>query len=428
MHNDFIKPQNFKLFASNNTNNISNNKINVNQNINSSKSYLNNEKLVWWLRLNALNFLGNNLKANLIRKFQNPEIIFHVSHKDLLEVEGWTTKKLEKFLSYAKSHANIPIPNLQELEKNNIKIITFNDKNYPPLLKEISDPPIILYVRGNLTFDTSNPTIAIVGARKASQLGLEMARSLAYDLASMGFVIVSGLALGIDTYAHLGALDYKSGVTVAVLASSHDLIYPHSNIKLYKQIICRGAVISEYSIKISAKPWHFPIRNRIISGMCDGVIVVEASSKSGSLITAKLAVEQNRDVFALPGPINSELSQGNLNLIKDGATLITSSIDIINFYKNKYPKLKSIKSQNSQELDNSQSNQASIINNLSDSEIKILKLLSSSYPISLEKLLTCKNMIKDNIFTVLLSLEMKNLIVKFPGNYYKSKINIPALF
>lgn len=213
-----------------------------------------------------------------------------------------------------------------------IKKINLNGKSYPQSLKEVYDAPKQLYVLGDEKI-LNEFGIAIVGTRKASEYGKNIATQFAYELAQKGIVIISGLAKGIDSYAHIGTLKAK-GKTIAVLGHGLDMIYPAENRKLAEEIIRNGGcLISEYPVGVSAKKEHFPERNRIISGLSRGVLVVEAQEKSGSLITVDFALEQGRDVYGIPGNINSQNSVGTNELIKQGAKLVTSFQDIIYEYK-----------------------------------------------------------------------------------------------
>lgn len=211
-------------------------------------------------------------------------------------------------------------------QKNNA-VITFNDANYPAQLKEIADPPPLLFVRGNADL-LSLPQIAIVGSRNPSSLGEETAFNFAKTLSRHGFVITSGLALGIDAASHRGALNAK-GYTVAVTGTGLDRVYPARHKDLATEIVNTGVMISEFPPGTTAKANHFPRRNRIISGLCQGLLVVEAAKQSGSLITARMALEQNREVFAIPGSIHNPLARGCNALIRQGAKLVETTQDIL---------------------------------------------------------------------------------------------------
>lgn len=211
-----------------------------------------------------------------------------------------------------------------------IEEISIKNNKYPNQLKNIYDPPAKLYVLGNRSI-LNQRNFAIVGSRKATQYGKKIAMQISKELAENGLNVVSGLAIGIDSYAHLGCLQVKdAGKTIAVLGSGLDVIYPKENRKLAEQIInSGGCIISEYPIGSKIEKNNFPQRNRIISGLSEGILVVEASQKSGALITAEFGAEQGKEVFAVPGDINKEQSEGCNLLIKDGANVVTSSQDII---------------------------------------------------------------------------------------------------
>lgn len=213
-------------------------------------------------------------------------------------------------------------------KKKIIKKITLKDFDYPSLLKEIPDPPAVLYILGDLP-DEKLPRLAIVGTRKATSSGCLIAKALAKELSEAGFIIVSGLAMGIDTASHEGVVASR-GKTVAVLGNGLNKIYPHLNENLAEKILeLGGAIISEYPPNEPAFPSNFLARNRIVSGLCLGTIVVEAPERSGSLVTARLALEQNREVFVVPGPANHPNYAGSHQLIRDGARLIVSAKDIL---------------------------------------------------------------------------------------------------
>jgi DNA processing protein len=213
----------------------------------------------------------------------------------------------------------------RKIATQDIQMISYWDDDYPPLLKTIYDPPALFYLRGTLP---ATDSFAIVGSRKATTGGLELARELAGKLAAQGICIVSGMARGVDSAAHQGAVDTQ-GITIAVLGCGVDHIYPRENTRLYHQILERGAIISEHPPGTGPVARHFPGRNRIISGLARGVLIVEAAAGSGSLITADFALEQGRELFATPGAIHHPNSQGPHQLLKDGAQLVTDSNDIL---------------------------------------------------------------------------------------------------
>lgn len=279
--------------------------------------------------LNALNKIagvGAKKMQMLLNFFGQGENIWR-SDLNSLKNSGVGEKLAEKIF-LEKTTIN-PDFEWEKMEKENIQMLTFSDSDYPTLLKEIPNPPYILYKKGTLDLNHS-PMISIVGSRKYSSYGSQIAQSLARDLSNAGVVIVSGMALGIDTFAHQGALE-NHGKTIAVLGNSLDdkNIYPVNNFNLSREIMSNGALLSEYPVETKAGPLTFPARNRIVAGLTLGTIVIEAGEKSGSLITANMALEYNREVFSVPGSIFSPLSLGTNNLIKSGARVVTGVKDVL---------------------------------------------------------------------------------------------------
>lgn len=267
------------------------------------------------------------LAAGLIKEFETPQRAFRATKSDLLAIKGWDIRRAERFVAEAARIEPVCPPEV--LDRKDVRLVTFNDEEYPALLREIPDSPVALFVRGRLDFGNA-PAIAIVGARNGTQMGYDIARDFGCRLAKAGFVVVSGLALGIDTYAHRGALE-ADGHTVAVLANGPDVVYPRGNLKIRDAILKKGAVISEYAPGTIARPWFFPVRNRIISGMCVATLAVEASARSGSLILPA-GREQNREIFAIPGSIKSSTSEGTPEPAADGGILVTDPDEIIRYY------------------------------------------------------------------------------------------------
>ena len=282
-----------------------------------------NKYWVWFSRINILNCLQ---KERLIEKFETPENIWKLSKIELQEKTDLSECEIDEILK--KEYREDLEKYVDYMRKNDIKMITILDKNYPLKLKHIYDKPVILFVRGNIDL-LSEKSIAIVGCRDCTEYGQNISKKLAYDLSKNDFCIVSGLARGIDKFAHLGALE-ANGKTVAVIGNGLDNIYPYENKNLCERIIQNnGLIVTEYIIGTKPSKMNFPARNRIISGLSDGVIVVEAKEKSGALITAEFALEQGKEVFAVPGNINRLNSKGTNELIKDGANILTDYKDII---------------------------------------------------------------------------------------------------
>ncbi len=267
--------------------------------------------------------IGQKRFKILVENFKSTREVWESPDKLLKQILDQSV--FEKFNKFRQSVD--PEELLQDILHKNIQVLTLLDKNYPEKLKEIFDPPPVLYIKGELKLE-DNLALAVVGTRRVTAYGREVTEILVRDLASSGLTIVSGLARGVDALAHKAALD--SGCrTIAVLGCGVDIVYPAQNVTLAKEIIKNGAIISEYPPGTQPIPGHFPARNRIISGLSLGTLVTEADEKSGSLITASLALEQNREVFAVPGPIYSQLSKGPSGLIKQGAKLVTSAADIL---------------------------------------------------------------------------------------------------
>jgi DNA processing protein len=272
--------------------------------------------------LNLIPQVGSARLENLLKHFKAPENIFKASRRDLIvacgeqiaeSIAAFDPRRMENDLALAK--------------KSGLRVITLFDQDYPQLLKEIPGPPIVLYISGRITAD-DNSGIGIVGSRCASFYGLRSAEKFAAELSGRGLTIVSGMARGVDTYAHAGALKVK-GRTIAVMGSGFSHIYPPENAGLAKKISESGAVISEFPMDTLPLAQNFPRRNRLISGLSLGVLITEAARNSGALITADFALEQGREVFALPGRIDSCGSTGVNALIKQGAKLVTCCEDIL---------------------------------------------------------------------------------------------------
>ncbi|WP_246293907.1 DNA-processing protein DprA [Desulfobacter latus] len=279
-----------------------------------------------WFLLAELPGLSPRAIKNLIQCFKTPDAILKASKTQLLSVPD-ISAKVVKILLEQKTFEPVAQKRLAQVQNSEYRVLVLTDPEYPALLKEIPDPPALLFYDG--TFDPNTPCISIVGSRNATRYGIDTARYLAGRLTALGFTIVSGMALGIDTAAHKGALENDAGQTLAVLGSGLDYIYPRHNRPLYSRIRKQGAVVSEFFPDTAPLPANFPRRNRIIAGLSCGTVVVEAARKSGSLITARLAGEYNREVFAVPGSIKSSKSRGTHHLIKQGARLIENEMDII---------------------------------------------------------------------------------------------------
>ncbi len=288
----------------------------------------------YWIWLATLPGMSNRLKLSLLEHFDNdPENIFYAEKGEYLLVEEMTRQAAAALDNKSLAAADRV---LGDCERLGLRIITIRDTDYPGRLQNIFDPPVLLYVRGRMPQFDDEVAIAMVGTRRPSPYGLEMSEKLAFQLAGLGAVVVSGLAAGGDAAAHRGALR-AGGFTVGVIGGGHDIVYPRESRYLYEDLAVRGAILSEYPPGTEHMGSHFPVRNRIISGLCLATVVVEAPEGSGTLITADRALEQGRDVFALPGQVGDWHCTGSNLLLRDGAGVVTSAWDILSHYAGQFP-------------------------------------------------------------------------------------------
>jgi DNA processing protein len=278
-----------------------------------------------WVAMALIPGVGARTFHRLLQRFGSPEQVFGAARRSLEEIPGLKPTSIEAI----KSRTGVEASTRRELARIrdlNLRLLRWGTPEYPPLLSNISDPPALLYVKGHLAA-ADRRAVAVVGSRHPSGYGLTVCKKLCVELAWQGWTVVSGMARGIDSAAHLGALE-GGGRTLAVLGTGLDVVYPTENRKLYERIAASGAVISELPLGTPPDPGNFPVRNRLISGLALGVVVVEATAKSGSLITARMALEQGRQVFAVPGPLDREGVAGPHRLIKEGAKLVERAADI----------------------------------------------------------------------------------------------------
>lgn len=359
----------------------------------------------------------------MLQEFGSPEEIFRANEK-----------RLKDFFDAAQNHGRIRTGKKGEWEErffssrhwkdivqsyNNtiqrgIQFITQEHPSFPEKLKQIEETVFWLFVLGELP-DPTLPSIAVIGARKCSSFGREAARNLSFTLAKNKVQIISGLAEGIDGAAHCGALEAKEK-TYAVLGSGIDVCYPRHHLSLYQKIYRQGGIVSEYPPKTMADAFHFPMRNRLIAGFCDGILVVEARQRSGSLITVDRGLEQGKEIYAVPGRIQDELSVGCNQLIQQGAKLILSAKDIIEDFEGTY--LQGLKAS-----DNSKKNQTKEIfnNNLLETEEKIVYANLSLVPKHIETICMETKMTVSQLYPILLSLQFQGFIRETEKNYYMLK-------
>ncbi len=353
------------------------------------------------LRLSAVPGVGPNKMRALIARFRTPAEVFGASVRDLVTVEGIDSKTAASIKTF--DGREFAQEQLRRMAACGARVVTFWDREFPDLLKQIYDPPALLFVRGTLKPDDKY-AVAIVGSRLISSYGEVITQKLTRDLAGKGVTVVSGLAYGIDTLAHATAL--KSGSrTIAVLGSGVDVIYPRENARLAERIVENGALVSEFPLGSKPERSNFPRRNRIICGMSLGVVVVEAGRRSGALITAAMALEQNREVFAVPGNVNSPNSVGTNELIRQGATLVTSAEDIL---EELGPQLR---------LPFASEVNAARPENLTEPERKIFDLLSNE-PRHIDAIAAAAGESTASVLSVLLGLELKNAVKQLAGKMF----------
>ncbi|MDA0747564.1 MAG: DNA-processing protein DprA [bacterium] len=356
-----------------------------------------------WLTLYSVPGLGPAAFATLLQHFPTPANVLCASREQLQAVPGIGPGLSRAIL---ENHNNKWAADQIRISASvGIRILTLSDSDYPPYLRQIYAPPPILFTLGNITA-FQKPSIALVGSRSFTPYGRDTARRLAEGLSQRGFAIVSGMALGIDAHAHNGALE-AGGTTVAVLGSGLDHPYPPENRSLFTRICESGAVVTEFPVGTKPEAHHFPRRNRIISGLCLGVVVIEAGERSGALITARYALEQNREVFAIPGPIHSGRSLGTNRLIRQGAVLVQDPGDILEELPTTTPVLSS--AERAPEVD------------LPEPERSLFTYLLETGPSHIDTIAAQVGFSAARTLSCLLSLELAGLAVQLPGKRFMCK-------
>ncbi len=363
------------------------------------------DKIEPWFSLKSVSGVGNHLFRKLIDRFETPEAVFQSSPEQLRQVEGVSGTLTSAILKH-----KVPDGIKKEIDlafQKGITLITMADNLYPSLLLQIPDPPPYLYVLGHL--DAKAHHVSVVGSRNATDYGITMTKRLCKDLVNFGVTVVSGMARGIDTSAHQGAL-MGNGRTVAILGSGLGRIYPSENIPLSQNIAQNGAVISEFPIMAGPEPHHFPIRNRLISGMSLGTVVVEATKKSGSLITARLAADQGREVFAVPGSVKSFKSTGTHSLLKQGAKLVEHARDVVE-------ELSPMVSTNSSDTGSIQKIKPVTPKNIGQEELPVYEALEP-YPVHIDDITRKLGMESGKLAGILLKLELQGIVKQSPGKLF----------
>jgi len=356
-----------------------------------------------WLALYRAKGIGNTTFKALLEYFQTPSAVFACSRKQLEDLH----LKEQCIRSILKPDWQGVDQDLEWLQAEQHHILTLADKRYPPLLKECDDAPAILFVTGNVEA-LSAPQIAMVGSRNPSPTGRQTAIEFARHLSAAGLCVTSGLAIGIDSACHQGALDAEAA-TIAVTGTGLDRIYPARNRELAYAILEKGALVSEFPLNTPARPENFPRRNRIISGLSLGTVVVEAAIKSGSLITARYAIEQAREVFAIPGSIHNPLARGNHLLIKQGAKLVETADDIIS----ELGSLAQAQQNLGQVTNNAEEKQRS-----HDPEYEQLLEKMGYDPVAVDEIVIRSGLTAEEVSSMMLILELQGNVASSPGGCY----------
>ncbi len=359
-------------------------------------------KKKYWIAFSSIEQIDSSFILKLYDYFGDIEQAFQASLNDLKNIDGLSVKKAENFLRYRDK---VDIDNtFTEVETRGINFLTFADDKYPQMLREISNPPAVLYYKGKLFDCNLEKTLAVVGSRRASTNGREDLRKIISGLSNTDICIVSGLAAGIDTVAHTSAIE-NNLKTIGVIASGFDYTYPASNKTLYQNIENGyGAVVTEYYPTFGPVKFRFPQRNRIVSGLSYGTLVVEASLKSGALITANLTLEQGRELMCVPGLISNPNTQGIYKLLKNGATLVTESDDILNALN--------------WEIKNSTPSGQLVLPMLTNEEDLIFKNLEIEEK-CVDELLSLTGLRFDDLLMNLTTMELKGIIKQCDGDRYK---------
>ncbi len=367
-----------------------------------NKANIEDSDVALWVSLSQTIGLGNAGIYQLLTKFGSPEAIYSAKSHQLREVVDELIA--QKILNGVQT--DVIKPTLDWLKKDNTHIVTLADKAYPQALLEISNPPILLYALGHLQW-LNHPSIAMVGSRSSTPQGEKNAEDFAESLCNSGLCVVSGMALGIDGAAHRGTFK-SNGATIAVVGTGLDIVYPARHRDLAHKIAERGLIISEFALGTPSKAQNFPRRNRIISGLSLGCLVVEANIDSGSLITARLAIEQGREVFAIPGSIHSPVAKGCHQLIKQGAKLVENTADILEELKNMLPNISPLGLMGEVEVNGSEPN-------------PVLAYMGFD-PVDFETVLTVSGLTTEQLSAMLMMMELKGEITALNGGKYQRLI------
>ena len=388
--------------------------------------------LKYWVWLAECRGVSNQAVLALLRHFGSHEDVFYADTGEILLTEGITREQAKALEDHKLDKADKILADCQRL---GLRILTIQDAEYPGRLQNIYDPPCLLYVKGRLPAIDETAAVAVVGTRDCTPYGVACAEKLGYGLASGGAVVVSGLAKGIDAAASRGALR-AGGVTVGVVGNGLDVHYPYESRYLYEDIAAAGALLSEYPPGTEPAGNHFPARNRIISGLSLATLVVEAPERSGALITAETALEQGRDVFAVPGPIDAPASVGCNRLIRDGAGLVSDAWDILREYAGRFPeKLKQDEAREQPAVLGYQARQKAEPkpvppsldlnkSSLTDDQLNLLRAMSDEEPALVDDLIEQTGIPTRRVLSALTLLEMEQLVTQHSGKRYTRAVTL----
>lgn len=366
-----------------------------------SSTGLLSRKSKYWIAFSSIEEIDSKFIHRLYNYFGDIETAYNASLSDLSQIDGLNIKKAQNFIE--KRIKINPDKILDEILRRKLSFITFEDENYPYMLKNISDPPMVLYVKGDLKCCNLEKTLAVVGSRKASSHSKDILTKILSEFVNTDICIVSGLAAGIDTTTHLGALS-NNLKTIGVIASGFDFIYPSANKELYKKIEngC-GAILTEYFPTFEPLNWRFPQRNRIVSGLSYGTLVAEAAIKSGALITANLCLEQGRELMCIPGLVSNPNTEGIYKLLKQGAAMVTCASDILNALNWEIKPAKQSKT---------------ALCEFSEDEKKVLSSIEIE-PKGFDTICAETKIDFNNLLVYLTNLELKGIIKQIDGEKYK---------
>src|SRR5258707_15752129 len=362
-----------------------------------------------WLALALTPGLASRLSARLLKEFGSPEEVFRapLPHLERCRLPSMVAQAVHKKQSFKRAEKELA----STLRIDRCRLLNWTEPEYPPSLLQIYDPPVLLYVRGDVQV-LAQPSIGIVGTRRPTLYGTQMAERLGREIAARGLVVVSGLARGVDAIAHQGAMAVN-GRAIGVLGTGVDVCYPKENRKLYEKVLERGAIISEFPLRTHPAPENFPIRNRIVAGMPLGVVVVEGAQYSGSLITERLAMEFGREVFGVPGNVTQPVSFAPNQLIKQGAKLVTCAEDVIEELST--PIRAALVQAEKPEAEQRNLLAAAALNG---SEKKLYELLSPEEPAHIDDIVERSGLNSSEVLATLFDLEMKGIIRQLPGKQF----------